>query len=178
MGNYDDIINLPYNGSTSKEHPRMSMHKRAAQFSPYKGEITTDTYGRKIPKHAHGTANLPIYTSSARIMLDKITELFASIVNPSLMVRRINVSANHVLPEKKAEIKKEIPVMDSLFEDTDEETTGNIYREESLKKEKDLQKAMLSIKDKFGKNAILKANSLQEGATMRMRNQQVGGHKA
>lgn len=143
----------------------------------YKGEITTDTYGRKIPKHAHGTVNLPIYTASTRIMLDKIAELFVSIVNPSLMVRRINISANHVLPENKAEIKKEIPVMDSLFGDT-EDIADNIYKEDTLKKEKSLQKAMLSIKGKFGKNAILKANSLQEGATMRLRNQQVGGHKA
>lgn len=142
----------------------------------YTGEITVDTYGRKIPKHAHGTTNLPMYTASTRILLDKIVELFKAIVNPALMVRRINISANHVIPEEKIKTNEAKSVMDSLFAE-DEHNTDNEYKEEALKKEKSLQMAMLSIKDKFGKNAILKANSLQDGATMRMRNQQVGGHR-
>ena len=144
--------------------------------SNYKGEISTDMYGRKIPKHAHGTANLREYTASARMITDAVMELYDRIVNPHLMVRRISMAANHVLDEKKAADKTEFRQLD-LFTDF---TGGNEKKQqdEKLEREKKMQEAVLSIKKKYGKNAILKGLNFQEGATTKARNEQIGGHKA
>ena len=142
----------------------------------YHGEVTTDRYGRKIPKHAHGTANLREYTASARMITDAVMELYDRIVNPHLMVRRISMAANHVLDEKKAADKTEFRQLD-LFTDF---TGGNEKKQqdEKLEREKKMQEAVLSIKKKYGKNAILKGLNFQEGATTKARNEQIGGHKA
>ena len=142
----------------------------------YHGEVTTDRYGRKIPKHAHGTANLREYTASARMITDAVMELYDQIVNPHLMVRRISMAANHVLDEKKAADKTEFRQLD-LFTDF---TGGNEKKQqdEKLEREKKMQEAVLSIKKKYGKNAILKGLNFQEGATTKARNEQIGGHKA
>ena len=144
--------------------------------SNYKGEISTDMYGRKIPKHAHGTANLREYTASARMITDAVMELYDRIVNPHLMVRRISMAANHVLDEKKAADKTEFRQLD-LFTDF---TGGNEKKQqdEKVEREKKMQEAVLSIKKKYGKNAILKGLNFQEGATTKARNEQIGGHKA
>ena len=142
----------------------------------YTGEVTVDRYGRKIPKHAHGTANLREYTASARMITDAVMELYDRIVNPHLMVRRISMAANHVLDEKKAADKTEFRQLD-LFTDF---TGGNEKKQqdEKLEREKKMQEAVLSIKKKYGKNAILKGLNFQEGATTKARNEQIGGHKA
>ena len=142
----------------------------------YTGEVTVDRYGRKIPKHAHGTANLREYTASARMITDAVMELYDRIVNPHLMVRRISMAANHVLDEKKAADKTEFRQLD-LFTDF---TGGNEKKQqdEKLEREKKMQEAVLSIKKKYGKNAILKGLNFQEGATTKERNEQIGGHKA
>ena len=142
----------------------------------YTGEVTVDRYGRKIPKHAHGTANLREYTASARMITDVVMELYDRIVNPHLMVRRISMAANHVLDEKKAADKTEFRQLD-LFTDF---TGGNEKKQqdEKVEREKKMQEAVLSIKKKYGKNAILKGLNFQEGATTKARNEQIGGHKA
>lgn len=139
----------------------------------YKGEYSIDQYGRKIPKHAHGTINLDSYTSSTNVIVRAVLELFNRIVDENLLVRRINMSANHVISEKEAKQGKyeQLNLFDMI---TEKESVD----QEQIKKEKDIQKAVLDIKKKFGKNAILKGMSLQEGSTAIDRNNQIGGHKA
>ena len=135
----------------------------------YQGEVTTDHYGRKVPKHAHGTANLGKYTSSTKEILQAITTLYDQIVDKNLLIRRLNVTANHVLQENQA---PSLPVnMQMDFFAPNEQSESDI-------REKRRQKAMLTIKKKFGKNAILKGMNFEEGATARDRNSQIGGHKA
>lgn len=140
----------------------------------YKGEYSIDQYGRKIPKHAHGTINLDSYTSSTNVIVRAVLELLNRIVDENLLVRRINMSANHVINENEAKQDRyeQINLFDMI--EFDEKKVD----QEKLQKEKDIQKAVLDIKKKFGKNAILKGMSLQEGATAIDRNNQIGGHKA
>lgn len=142
----------------------------------YKGEITTDQYGRKIPKHSHGTGNLTEYTSSTKEIMAVTMELFDRIINPNLLVRRINICANHIISE--SDIPEKQPLQLDLFTDYESLVKEEKEHEQSLKKEKNMQKAMIKIKNKYGKNAILKGMNLQEGATTMERNAQVGGHKA
>ena len=143
----------------------------------YRGPITTDYYGRKIPKHAHGTANLNRKTCSSMLIMDAVMDLFTRIVDKNLLVRRINISANHVVHENGIEPEASYEQID-LF--TDYETKQKKKKEEdaALLREKKMQLAILDIKKKYGKNAILKGTNFEEGATTRMRNKQIGGHKA
>jgi DNA polymerase V len=143
----------------------------------YKGQITTDHYGRQIPKHAHGSINLSRQTSSTQLIMDAVTELFDQIVDKNLLVRRITVVANHVVDEKSVKKKEEFVQLD-LFTDYEAKRKQQLQEEEALEREKRLQQAMLSIKKKYGKNAILKGMNLEEGATAKSRNSQIGGHKA
>jgi DNA polymerase V len=143
----------------------------------YKGTITTDHYGRQIPKHAHGSINLDRQTSSTHIIMDAVTKLFDRIVDKNLLVRRITVVANHVVDEKSVEKKEEFVQLD-LFTDYDALREQQEQEETALEREKRIQQAMLSIKKKYGKNAILKGMNLEEGATAKSRNSQIGGHKA
>ena len=142
----------------------------------YHGEVTTDRYGRKIPKHAHGTANLQNHTSSAITVVEKTLELYDRIINPDLLIRRIYVTACHVRTEQEAQKEQTYEQM-SLF-DFAEETEEQKAQKQALQKEKQMQKAMLSIKQRYGKNAILKGTNYTEGATARVRNRSIGGHKA
>lgn len=143
----------------------------------YDGEIKTDYYGRQIPKHAHGTVNLKKMTSSTMLIMEGVMGLFDDIVNPNLLVRRVNIVANHITDEKTVKNK---PTFEQLDLFTDYEAKKNEDEEEAiaLDKEKKLQHAMLDIKKKYGKNAVLKGMNLQEGATTKARNKQIGGHKA
>lgn len=143
----------------------------------YKGEVTTDHYGRQIPKHAHGTGNLGKYTSSTREILQAVSELYDRIVDPDLLIRRLNIVANHVIDE--AAVPAE-PVTEQLDLFTDYEARDRQQAEDAaaLKRERSQQEAILSIKKKFGKNAILKGMNLEEGTTAKDRNAQIGGHKA
>lgn len=143
----------------------------------YTGPIKTDGYGRQAPKDAHGSINLGRHTSSARIITEHMMALFDRITDPELLVRKITIGANHVLRESAvpAEAPQEHP---DLF--TDYEVLEQKKQDENaeLEKERRLQEALLSIKKQFGKNSILKAMNLQEGATAKDRNQQLGGLKA
>ena len=143
----------------------------------YNGEITTDHYGRKVPKHAHGTANLDRPTSSARLISDAVMELFDRITDPALLVRRINLTANHVTDEDTAS-RNPVPVQYDLFTDYEAVERKNAEEKEKLDKERKMQTAILKIKKQFGKNAILKGLNFEEGATAKERNKQIGGHKA
>lgn len=139
----------------------------------YKGEITTDFYGRKVPKSAHGTINLSSYTSSTTKIMEAVLELYERIVDKRLLVRRINLTTTHIIDEKSATNLEKAEQLD-LFTDYEEVNQKN---EKEQKKEKSLQKAIIGIKDKYGKNAILKGMNLKEGATAKERNRQIGGHK-
>ena len=143
----------------------------------YKGAVTTDHYGRKIPKHAHGTANLGKHTSSTKEIMQAVSDLFDRIVDESLLVRRVNITANHVVDEASAPKKNEMEQLD-LFTDYAAKEKEQAEEAVALEREKRMQKAMLTIKKKFGKNAILKGMNLEEGATAKDRNSQIGGHKA
>ena len=147
----------------------LSDPQRRAQ---YHGPVTTDRYGRKIPKHAHGTANLPGYSSSTHEIMEAVTALFDRIVSRELLVRRIYVTACR-LKDAKTAGQDELQQL-SLFADPAAEAA----QQEVLAREEKMQEAMLSIRKKFGKNAILKGMNLKEGATARQRNGQIGGHKA
>jgi len=145
----------------------------------YKGEVTTDGYGRKVPKHAHGTVNLKRHTSSTRQIMDAVTELYENIVNPDLTVRRINITANRLLDEAQAKTVAENTFEQlTLFTDFEAEQKKKEEEEAQLSKERKLQEAMLSVKKRYGKNAMLKGMNLQEGAMAKERNNQIGGHKA
>ena len=144
----------------------------------YHGAIVKDHYGRQIPKHAHGTANLDGHTSSTKKIMCAASELFDRIVNKNLLVRRLNIVANHVLPEADVPKKNDGFVQLDLFTDYAALELKQERERTELEREKKMQQAMLSIKKKFGKNAILKGMNLEEGATAKDRNAQIGGHKA
>ena len=184
----------------------------------YKGEITVDGYGREIPKHAHGTGNLPFSTSSTKLTTDCVLEVFDRVVDESLLTRRISITANNLVLEseykRESEVASAEPEQISMFDmlaggdapqerepafskdnssysELGEEKPRNSVvaesisgsaasdkSEDALEKEKQVQEAMLKIKKRFGKNAILKGTNLQEGATAKERNAQIGGHKA
>lgn len=144
----------------------------------YHGAIVKDHYGRQIPKHAHGTANFDGHTSSTKKIMCAVSELFDRIVDKNLLVRRLNIVANHVLPEADAPKKNDGFVQLDLFTDYAALELKQERERAELEREKKMQKAMLTIKKKFGKNAILKGMNLEEGATAKDRNRQIGGHKA
>lgn len=151
--------------------------KDPEELKRYNGEISLDWYGRYVPKHAHGTANLDRLTSSTRLITEAVMELYERVVDPALPIRRINICANNVIPEKEADQKQKYEQLD-LFTDYEKKEEEDRIEEEKLTKEKALQKATLNIKSRYGKNAILKGTDFLEGATSRERNEQVGGHKA
>lgn len=145
--------------------------KNQAISSLYNGEITTDKYGRKVPKHAHGTINIDHQTASSKVLTEHIMELYKQIVNKQLLVRRINITVNNVVNENM--IKTSDYEQINLFVDY-AEVNEKRKKEEA---EKEIQKAMIGIKSKYGKNAILKGMNLQKEGTTIERNRQIGGHK-
>ena len=144
----------------------------------YHGTIVKDHYGRQIPKHAHGTANLDGHTSSTKKIMCATSDLFDRIVDKNLLVRRLNIVANHVIPEADAPKKNDGFEQLDLFTDYAALEEKQERERAELEREKKMQQAMLTIKKKFGKNAILKGMNLEEGATAKDRNAQIGGHKA
>lgn len=143
----------------------------------YGGEITSDRYGRPVPKHAHGTRNLDQPTSSARKLREAAAALFDRIADPGLLVRRLYVTAGRAVPEENIK-KEEVYEQLDLFTDYMALEQQRKKENEALEREKKMQQAMVDIRKKFGKNAILKGMNLEEGATARERNRQIGGHKA
>ena len=165
-------IEYEYKGASLKD----STFRIAGTNKRYKGTVSLDYYGRPAPKHAHGTGNLEKWTSSSRRIVSCMIELFEQIVDPELTVRRVNVVAVNLIPER--EIPEEAPEQLNMFLDYDtlekQKETDDIADE----KEKRIQKATLLLQEKYGKNAVLKAMNLQEGATTILRNGQIGGHRA
>ena len=143
----------------------------------YHGAITTDHYGRSVPKSAHGSANLGRQTSSTRLILNAAMELFERIVDKNLLVRRVNITANHAVDEQAAQKTDSFEQLD-LFTDYTAAQAKKEAEEAALIREKRMQKAVLEVKKKYGKNAILMSMNLEEGATTIDRNKQIGGHKA
>lgn len=143
----------------------------------YHGEVTVDHYGRMVPKHAHGTINIDHKTSSSKTIVEKTVELFDRIINKDLLIRRINITANNVVNEL---LVKE----DDTFEQYDLFTDYKLKEEmkkkqkEDEEKEHSLQNTILNIKNRFGKNAVLKGMNFEEGGTTIERNNQIGGHKS
>ena len=142
------------------------------QTPGYHGEITENRYGKEMPKPAHGTENLSEPTSSGKLIVEAALSIYDRTVDPRLLVRRIYLSVNHVMSEDHAQ--KPVYEQMNLFTDY----AGLEKEKRALEKERQMQEAMLQIKNKFGKNAILKGVNFEEGATGRDRNRQVGGHKA
>lgn len=149
-----------------------------ARRKRYRGPVVTDGYGRQIPKHAHGTANLDGHTSSARKIMCAATELFDRIVDKNLLVRRLNITANHVLAETDAPKPDDGWEQLDLFTDFAALEDRRRRERAELERERKMQQAMLGIREKFGKNAILRGMNLEDGATAMERNRQIGGHKA
>lgn len=139
----------------------------------FNGKTETDRYGRTVPKTAHSSENIGRYTSSTKLITQTAMTLFDRIVDKELLVRRMYIVANHIITEKDAEKEREYVQLD-LFTDIEKQAA----EENELQKEKDMQNAILKIKNKYGKNAIVKGMNLQEGATAIERNGQIGGHKA
>ena len=137
----------------------------------YKGPVTTDNYGRKVPKHAHGTIGLGRMTSSSKLIIEKALELYDKITDSNLLVRRVTVTAGNVISEDDASGEASFTQLD-LFSDYD------MLNDEEEEKEKNIQRAVIGIKKRYGKNAILKGINLHEDATAVERNNQIGGHKA
>lgn len=143
----------------------------------YQGEIKTDRYGRSVPKHAHGTVNLGTGTSSTKRIVEAVLGLYDRIIQKNFLVRRISIGADHIVDESS--VRSE-PVFEQLDLFTDYAALQKEQEEKAaeFKKERKLQQAVLDIKRKYGKNAILKGTNLLEGATAMERNRQIGGHRA
>lgn len=161
--------------TVSYDRENLTRPEIAAQ---YHGEIVTDHYGRPVPKHAHGTANLGAHSSSSKKIIEAVVSLYDRIVDRHLLIRRLNISTNHVvyeeLPGLAPSRQEKKPEQLDLFADYD----GLVAEEARRKKERRMQEAVINIKQRFGKNAILRGTSYAEGATAKQRNNQIGGHKA
>ena len=145
--------------------------------SGYHGEVKTDFYGRNIPKHAHGTSKLSGYTVSGKEIMQAMLSVYDRTVNPELLIRRVNVVALHVLPESKVPKTDGFEQLD-MFTDYAAQEAERAKAAEAQAKEAELQRTVVRLKDKYGKNAILKGTNFEDGATAQQRNQQIGGHKA
>jgi DNA polymerase V len=152
----------------------------SARRKAYRGAVTTDRYGREVPKHAHGTANIGRHTASAKLIIEAALKLFDEIVDDKLLVRRLNITANHVMGENDERCTKQAALMEQLDLFTDYASVEQEREQEktALERERKMQQAMLDIKKRYGKNAILKGMNLEEGATAKDRNSQIGGHRA
>lgn len=140
-----------------------------------RNELHTDHYGRQLPKPAHGSISLDSFTSSAKEITEATVKLFRRIVNPHLLVRRLNITANHIISENRRTSR---PVQLDLFHDYEEQNRQEQQRHDALVKERRMQETVISLKKQFGKNSILKGLNFQDGATGKERNRQIGGHKA
>lgn len=143
--------------------------------SKYHGRVKTDFYGRKVPVHSHGTINFGRHTSSGKIIIDKVAELYDRIINPDLLVRRISLSINRLIREDDIKVRKRV-IQLNIFDNYDEIKQLQDYEKNQLAKERRNLDAVIRIKKMFGKNVILKGLNFDEGATQRDRNRQIGGH--
>lgn len=148
-----------------------------AARAAYRGAVVRDHYGRCVPKHAHGSEKLGRPTASARLMTEAMLRLFDRITDPALLVRRVNIAANHVLPERFAAQAAE-PVQLELFSTPEEQQRRSEREEAELLREKRRQQTVVALRQRYGKNVILRGSNFLDGATMRERNGQIGGHRA
>lgn len=151
--------------------------KRENIKNQYDGPTKKDFYGRVVPVSSHGTININPPTSSSRILLEKISELYDRIINPLLLIRRLTLSVNHLQEETKIN-KSKYAIQLDLFSDYDELKTKTENECKSLEKERKRQETLIKLRKKFGKNVVLTGLNFSEGATQKDRNQQIGGHKA
>lgn len=142
----------------------------------YAGPVDTDHYGRKIPRHAHGTGNIDRYTSSTHAIMEAVLALYDRVVNRDLLIRRVNITACNLIPED--EIPEGKPQQLDMFTDYEAVERKEAARQEAEDRERRLQRVTLAIQDRYGKNAMLKAMNLLDGGTTIERNGQIGGHKA
>jgi DNA polymerase V len=149
----------------------------AEAMSGYSGKISTDRYGRRVPYHAHGTENLPKPTSSTRLIMEAVLKLYDRIVEPKLLIRRVNIVASHVIPESEACFEDDYEQLDLFTDYSLLEKNREAEKNEELR-ERSIQNAIIDIQKKYGKNALLKGMNLEEGAMTITRNGQIGGHKA
>ncbi len=163
------VVTVGYD-RTSLENPEIR--------AKYHGPVVKDYYGREVPKSAHGTTNLDRQTSSTTLIMTAVEKLFDRIVNKDLLVRRLNITTNHVIPESRVKKQDDKMVQLDLFTDYEALAKQKKEEEERLAKERRMQEALLAIKKQFGKNSILKGLNFEEGATAKDRNEQIGGHKA
>ena len=159
------VLYIGYDANNLKDYNRKYM---------YKGPIVRDYIGREVPKPAHSSINLGEFTSSSKLMIEKCMELYDSIVNPILLIKRLNIAFMHTTNYKE---KKEELVQMDLFSDYDLIEKKKEENRKKEEKEKKLQKTVIEIHKKYGKNSVLKGVNLLEGATMKERNEQIGGHK-
>lgn len=151
--------------------------KDSKRARSYKGEVTLDHYGRSVPKHAHGTQNIGKQTSAGSLIEKAVMDLFDRIVDPSLLVRRINICVNHLIPE--SQIVDECGGEQlTLFTDYEALEKKQAKEKADLERERNRQEVIINIRNRYGKNAILRGMNFQEGATAKERNEQIGGHKA
>ncbi len=142
----------------------------------YVGEVATDHYGRKIPRHAHGTGNIGRYTSSTHALMKAVLDLYDRVVDRELLIRRVNITACDLIPEDA--VPEDRPVQLDMFTDYEAVERAEEALRSAEERERRLQQATLAIQDRFGKNAMLKGMNLMEGGTTMERNGQIGGHKA
>lgn len=146
--------------------------KNTEVMKHYHGQLETDHYGRLIPKSAHGSKNIGFYTASAAKLIETVTELFDTVADRALFVRRMYVVANHTATDKDAAAKNEVRQLDLFSYGSDEE------QHETIEKERRIQESLINIKKRYGKNAVLRGMNYLDGATAIERNCQIGGHKA
>ena len=144
----------------------------------YHGPVVTNHYGKPVPKHAHATFNFDCPTSSSQQLMEGAATLFDRCVNPSLLIRRLNITTSHVVPESTVAATEKAPQQLDLFTDYEALEKQRQEKQAKLDKERSMQEAQLRIKQRFGKNAILRGLNFDEGATAKERNKQIGGHKA
>lgn len=149
----------------------------AGSSPSYNGEVTVDRYGRKVPKYAHGTAHIKRQTSSTMLIMNAMMELYEHIVDKNLTVRRINVTACKLTDESTVKEEAHYEQLD-FFTDVKAEEKKRAEEDAELEREKRIQKTVVELREKYGKNAVLKGMNLQDGATTVSRNKQIGGHKA
>ena len=151
--------------------------ENAAVRKQYRGKVKSDFYGRKVPEHAHGTANIGRYTSSSKLITEAAMEIYERTVDKILLIRRVTIEAGYVILEQDMKEQSSFQQLD-LFTDYDAEREKAKEADAMLERERQAQLAMLHIRQKYGKNAVLRASSLEDGATAKGRNQQIGGHRA
>ena len=170
---YDrESLKVLYPGKTMKD----TVFAVAKTGKPYTGKVSADPYGRPHPNHAHGTGNLERYTSSTRRIMNTVMELYSKVVDPDLLIRRVNIAACGLISE--SDVPDDPPEQMSMFVDYEALQRKRAEEAATDDRERRLQRATLLLQNRYGKNAVLKGTNLQEGATTIERNGQVGGHKA